>query len=101
MALSASISGIDLDWWSGVPGDGIDTEAKPEGWKDSKAALGCWRAHMNALVNMIENDIQTALIIEDDTDWDISLRQQLTHFATGVNSLQNLMLPSESVSQSP
>lgn len=90
-----------MEWRPGVSEDQIDTKAIPEGWKDSKGALGCWRAHMNTLVHMIENNIQTALIIEDDTDWDISLRQQLSHFATGVNSLQNLMHPSKSVSKSP
>ena len=63
MALAASVSGIDMKWIPGVSEDELDAKVIPEDWKDSRDAIGCWRVHMNALLHMIENNVQTALII--------------------------------------
>lgn len=101
MTLGASVSEMDIDWFPGVTEDDLDNTVIPEGWKESKGAIGCWRAHMNVLNHIISNNIQTALIIEDDTDWDISLRQQLSDFATGINRIQTLTDPSNPASISP
>ena len=38
------------------------------------AALGIWRAHANVWRYIIDNDIQSALIIEDDVDWDTNIK---------------------------
>lgn len=32
---------------------------------------------------MIQNNVQTALVLEDDSDWDIGLKSQMTEFARG------------------
>jgi GR25 family glycosyltransferase involved in LPS biosynthesis len=37
----------------------------------------------NAGPRMIQNNVQTALILEDDSDWDIGLKSQMTEFARG------------------
>ncbi|KAG0160170.1 hypothetical protein PDIDSM_7697 [Penicillium digitatum] len=62
--------------------DGLDpSQIKP-------TVVACWRAHMNALINVISNDYSTALILEDDADWDVSLKSQLGEFARGLHALQ-------------
>lgn len=37
--------------------------------------LGIWRAHANVWRYIIENNIQSALIIEDDVDWDLHIKE--------------------------
>ncbi|KAK9233958.1 hypothetical protein V1525DRAFT_367713 [Lipomyces kononenkoae] len=51
-----------------------------------KAYLGSWRSHMNTFKYIIDNKIETALIIEDDVDWDLNIKAQFTAFAQGLRS---------------
>ncbi|KAJ4356777.1 uncharacterized protein N0V89_004813 [Didymosphaeria variabile] len=64
-------------------------------WKGEKAAgdYGCWRAHMNVYQHMLQHNIQSALVLEDDVDWDVLLRAQMLDFARGVRALQNATPP--------
>ncbi|KAK9330351.1 hypothetical protein V1520DRAFT_385010 [Lipomyces starkeyi] len=48
--------------------------------------LGSWRSHMNTFKYIIDNKIETALIIEDDVDWDINIKAQLTAFAQALRT---------------
>lgn len=48
---------------------------------------------MNVYQDMVHNRVQTALIIEDDADWDVLLRYQLVEFARGARAIQNATLP--------
>lgn len=57
---------------------------------------GVWRAHLNVYQNMVQNRIQTALILEDDADWDVLLRHQMVEFARGTRAIQNATLPMRS-----
>ncbi|KAL1966626.1 hypothetical protein VTN77DRAFT_4037 [Rasamsonia byssochlamydoides] len=91
LTLSASISGFQVEWMDGVKGETIPEKALPEGFNMTilkPAQAGCWRAHMNALVKIVEDRISTALIMEDDADWDVSIKSQLTEFARGARALQ-------------
>ncbi|KAI9893679.1 MAG: hypothetical protein M1814_005894 [Vezdaea aestivalis] len=87
MVLVSSASGIQIDFWNAIKGSDIADKALPANW-DRKAysdeALGCLRSHMNVLRDVIQNRHQSALVIEDDTSWDVSLKQQLMAFAKGV-----------------
>jgi GR25 family glycosyltransferase involved in LPS biosynthesis len=64
-------------------------------WKGAVAVgdYGVWRAHLNVYQDMVQNRVQTALILEDDADWDVLLRHQMTDFAYGTRALQNATLP--------
>jgi hypothetical protein len=57
-----------------VNGKEIHPNARPEssGWL-SAAQLGCWRAHANVWSRMLSENINTALIVEDDADWDVNV----------------------------
>ncbi|EAW14616.1 uncharacterized protein ACLA_076570 [Aspergillus clavatus NRRL 1] len=90
LALAASLVGFQIDWLEGVKPDEIHPKALPEGMNLTivkPTAAACWRAHMNALRTVVENRHTTALIMEDDADWDISLKQQLREFAHGLQTL--------------
>lgn len=45
--------------------------------------LGSWMGHMNAISRIVEEDLESALILEDDMDWEIRLRSQLEGLAEG------------------
>ena len=35
--------------------------------------LGCWRSHADVWRRVIEEDIETAIVLEDDIDWDLNI----------------------------
>ena len=49
--------------------------------------IGSWRAHMNAMQHIVANNLSSALIMEDDLDWDVRIKAQLIDFAKGVRAL--------------
>ncbi|KAF1977510.1 alpha/beta-hydrolase [Bimuria novae-zelandiae CBS 107.79] len=92
MTLAASYSRLKLDWIDGVAADTIQEKAYPPGnyRTMNPGNLGSWRAHMNAMRDIIFQNITTALILEDDVDWDIRLRTQLHSFAHAARQLPSL-----------
>ncbi|PVI02038.1 glycosyltransferase family 25 protein [Periconia macrospinosa] len=84
MTLSAATSNIHLEFLDGVTGESIKPSAYPpplENQKLQAGIRGSWRTHMSALQTIVEQNITTALIMEDDVDWDIRIRQNLQRFA--------------------
>ncbi|KAK8008112.1 hypothetical protein PG991_010663 [Apiospora marii] len=85
MALAAAVSNLTLDWVDGIDGDTIEERVLPPGdrpkHKSSDFAVrGSWRAHMNALRRVVEEGLPSALIMEDDVDWDLRVKSQLQTF---------------------
>ncbi|KAH7135821.1 glycosyltransferase family 25 protein [Dendryphion nanum] len=97
LALAASYSGISLDWIDGIQADDIAEKAYPPGKHRelSKGNRGSWRAHMNALREVIEQNLTTALILEDDADWDFRIRTQLSDFSHAARELPDLVAQAE------
>lgn len=90
LALSAALTGFHVDWVEGVRGDTIADKAIPFGASTMmKENLGSWRGHMNAVRKIVEEDLESALIMEDDMDWDVRLRSQLEDVAKGSRMLLN------------
>lgn len=91
MSLAASLTNISIDFVDGVRGETIPAKALPlhqESRTMPENMLGSWRAHMNAVRKVIEEGLSSALIIEDDGDWDIRIKKQLAQFAQGTRFLQ-------------
>lgn len=60
----------------------VDPKALPIGAEELDAAgLGNWRAHMNIVNTIVREGISSALILEDDADWDIRIKTQMQDFA--------------------
>ena len=45
--------------------------------------VGCWRAHLNFARRVVNDRLTSALVIEDDADWSLLLKDQLALFAQG------------------
>ena len=50
-----------------------------------------WRAHANVWRKVIEDELETALILEDDNDWDLNLKQQIPRI---MNALEEIRMVS-------
>lgn len=63
-----------LIWLTQVNGSTIVDKAKPEGSVPlGPGYIGCWRSHADTWRRMIKENILTALILEDDADWDVEV----------------------------
>ncbi|KAF2116064.1 hypothetical protein BDV96DRAFT_645414 [Lophiotrema nucula] len=97
IALAASYTGISLDWIPGVSVEDMQDKAYPPGNHRtvSPGNKGSWRAHMNAIRTVIERNLTTALIMEDDGDWDLRIREQLEVFGKGTRKMPELIAKAE------
>ncbi|KAF2705581.1 glycosyltransferase family 25 protein [Pleomassaria siparia CBS 279.74] len=92
MVIAASFTGITIDWVDGVDGATIPAKAIPNVRSrplrnTSNNTLGCWRVHMNIAQQIVRDNIASALVMEDDADWDVNLKGQLVEFARGTRYL--------------
>lgn len=86
MRIASAATGINLNFIDGVYGENVSANALPPGAKKASLSVdhrGGWRAHLNALEAVVEQNLSTALIFEDDIDWDVRIRDQLVNFAAG------------------
>ncbi|TEY47668.1 hypothetical protein BOTCAL_0302g00160 [Botryotinia calthae] len=91
LTLISSLTGFNIEWVDGVKGEAVSDKAVPYGadrvklWESN---LGSWRGHMNAVRRIVEQNLTSALIFEDDVDWDTRLKSQLLTFAAGSKFIQ-------------
>ncbi|KAF1996220.1 glycosyltransferase family 25 protein, partial [Amniculicola lignicola CBS 123094] len=94
LALMAHVSGLDITAVDGVNGSLMHPHAIPSSFTEGgSGTYGCWRAHLNIYQRMLREQIQSALIFEDDADWDVFLRAQMTEFARGTRYITNSTTP--------
>ncbi|KAF2206424.1 glycosyltransferase family 25 protein [Cercospora zeae-maydis SCOH1-5] len=80
--LAAALTGLDVEFVQAVRT--VDEKAQPPGWREAKlngGGAGAWRSHMNVIRTIVEQNISSALILEDDADWDIRIKSQMRDFA--------------------
>ncbi|EXJ96335.1 hypothetical protein A1O1_01461 [Capronia coronata CBS 617.96] len=82
-ALQAAVSGMTYTQMDGVDGHSVPEKALPYTMNQSPNAVGCWRAHLDVIQKIVREKVSTALIFEDDADWDVSFKTQLVQFARG------------------
>ncbi|RAL67175.1 hypothetical protein DID88_007953 [Monilinia fructigena] len=99
MILSASLTGFQVEFVDGLLGEHVSDKARPPGLDLKDGALGSWRGHMNIIRRIIENNLASAFIMEDDVDWDIRLLNQLPEYARGIRTLSHI--PSTQRQHSP
>ncbi|KIW12762.1 hypothetical protein PV08_07948 [Exophiala spinifera] len=83
MLLQASLTNFTLDFVDGIRGENVSPKALPLTMNQGNGSIGCWRAHLNVWKRMIQENIETALVFEDDSDWDIGIKAQLHELAKG------------------
>ncbi|KFA45886.1 hypothetical protein S40293_11406 [Stachybotrys chartarum IBT 40293] len=90
LTLMAALTGFKIDWIGGVKSKEISLKAVPFGVNLGKTEgnlLGNWRGHMNARRRVVELGLSSALILEDDVDWDVNIKNQLQDVAFGARSV--------------
>ena len=112
MVLTAALSNIKLDWVNGLKWESVSNITLPPGKaidRTTHANIGSWRAHMDAIskcvslnlnllpyfvhiesdkfYSVVEQNLSTALILEDDADWDVRIKSQLRDFAFASRAL--------------
>jgi hypothetical protein len=80
MAMIAAASGLKLQFIAGVNSKTLDTQALPDTYGTTEiilepAHLACYRGHANVWRQIVEDGVETALIFEDDVDWDLNVRE--------------------------
>ncbi|KAJ5885010.1 Glycosyl transferase family 25 [Penicillium taxi] len=90
LVLGSSVTGFRVDWIAGVNSDEINPKTFPYNWNNDHSAseYACRRAHVNGMQRIVEERISSAIIMEDDADWDVSLKAQLESLARAVRALQ-------------
>ncbi|KAI0147219.1 glycosyltransferase family 25 protein [Xylariaceae sp. FL1272] len=89
-ALTSALTGFHAEFMGGVRGESIPDKALPWGYDRQalkETELGSWRGHMNAVRRIVEENLESALIMEDDMDWDVRLKSQLMKIAEGSRKL--------------
>ncbi|KAK9241155.1 hypothetical protein V1525DRAFT_393848 [Lipomyces kononenkoae] len=79
MTLLASNFGMKLKLLHGVNGSMVNTKSIPdEAPADIRpSVLGCYRAHANAWRYILDTDLDSILIFEDDLDWNPNVKDTL------------------------
>ncbi|KAI1337225.1 glycosyltransferase family 25 protein [Xylariaceae sp. FL0016] len=85
IALAGAVSNLSITFLDGltgdqVPGNVVSPDTQSLALQDS-GARGSWRSHMNAIQAVVDQGLGSALIMEDDVDWDVRLKKQLLTFA--------------------
>lgn len=95
ITLSAALSGIDVEFIDGLQGQDVPDKAIPSGPDQERmgdASIGSWRGHMNAIQEIVRRNLSSALILEDDVDWDVRIKDQLRDFALSSRALTQPLL---------
>jgi hypothetical protein len=88
--LAADVTNLKLTWIDGVRPDDMAPKAIPPTFKLPgvlPGVIGCWRSHMNVIQKIVKEKISTALILEDDSDWDVHIVSQMQQFSGATKEL--------------
>ncbi|KAI0536869.1 hypothetical protein GGR58DRAFT_514263 [Xylaria digitata] len=76
MAMAGRVSNLTLTFVEGLTGDSV-----PSSHSSSAGARGSWGSHMNVLQAIVDKDLGSGLVLEDDVDWDVRLKTQMVTFS--------------------
>ena len=97
--LITSVTNLSYSIIPGVDGKKIPHVAWPGFYQEGRETnTGSWRAHINAAASILDKNLSSALIVEDDADWDAHLQTQLTQFALGSRHILDASTSSEPLS---
>ncbi|KAJ9257625.1 CAZyme family GT25 [Paecilomyces variotii] len=91
IVLGSSIIGFHIDWIDGVTPDQLNPKSYPYNWnpEHKPSEYAARRAHVNAMQRIVDERLCSAIVMEDDADWDVTLKTQLQSFAVAVRALQS------------
>lgn len=81
--LLSSASSLNFTLTDGILPANINPNSLPAGnYRPDNAfshggQLGCWRSHMDVMRAIVASNVQSALVLEADADWDVRVKDQL------------------------
>ena len=97
---------MDITFVDGVKADEVPEKALPplkgHALKDGlkPGTIGAWRTHANILREIVQSGIGSALIFEEDADWDVRIKDQLEQIALASRALTQPLDHETSTNQS-
>ena len=98
MALIAAATGLEFTYVAGVNSKTLETQAMPDTYGTEQVILqpghlACYRGHANIWRRIVEEGIETALILEDDVDWDLNIREIVPNVKEGMTRITGAKNP--------
>ena len=92
ITLMASLTNLSINFVDGVISTDVPDAALPPAMDrgNIRNSLGAWRGHLNALQTIVRERISSALILEDDQDWDVRIHDQARRLAIGSRHVQGV-----------
>jgi hypothetical protein len=78
---AARLTRLDLE----IPQQPAWTKSEVESFRGAR----CWIGHLHALKYIVEERLMTALVLEDDADWDIEIKKRLSLVAPHIRAITN------------
>ncbi|KAL2855972.1 hypothetical protein BJY01DRAFT_242911 [Aspergillus pseudoustus] len=91
IVLGSSLSDFHVDFLDAITPDQVNPKIYPYNWNydHRPVEFAARRSHLNALQKIVHESLGSAIVMEDDADWDVSLKTQLQSFAIAVRALQS------------
>lgn len=95
---AGALTGVDVTFppqpaWSKEMIEAFAALGPKDGPKPGFGSAAAWLAHIDLLKHVIQSDLDSALIMEDDVDWDVDIKEQLSQAAVSVR--EHLQAPFE------
>ena len=90
LMLAFDASDVHFDFVDGVRGEDLANKSLPPGHDTPGlkfSDIGSWRAHVNALARIVHRNYSSALIVEDDVDWDVRLKSLMRDLAISAHAI--------------
>jgi len=90
MEMAADVTNLRFEWVDGVLPTAMNPKTIPPTYKLPAVlpgVVGCWRSHMNIIRRIVKEKITSALIFEDDADWDLRIVEQMHAFSVGTKEM--------------
>ncbi|KAJ5819067.1 hypothetical protein N7474_004658 [Penicillium riverlandense] len=90
IVLGSTVSDFYVEFIDGVSPEDIDPETYPYNLNSDfkPAQYAARRAHVNVMQRIVHQRLGSAIVFEDDVDWDVTIKTQLQSFALAVRTLQ-------------
>jgi GR25 family glycosyltransferase involved in LPS biosynthesis len=90
----ATYTGLQIDVIEPVRPDATTIEdflnlGSEKSAKSDRGSTIAWLGHLAVLQNMVASDFQTALIMEDDVDFDVTIKSQIRRLANAIQLFTN------------
>ncbi|RDA84728.1 hypothetical protein CP532_5254 [Ophiocordyceps camponoti-leonardi (nom. inval.)] len=91
IALQAAFTDLSIDFADGLDGASVTEKSLPKTKENVTAIqggeLGAWRGHANIWREIVQRNLGSALIMEDDSDWDLRIKKQFRDLALATRAL--------------